>query len=79
MSFVDCEKYIKNVLAPLCKVFANLELYYKSIDIMKRWQFSFYDSLIIAAAIQADCNVLFSEDLQHQQKIHSLTIINPFI
>jgi len=46
---------------------------------MNKWQFSFYDSLIIAAALQAKCNVLYSEDLQHNQKVHSLTILNPFL
>ena len=79
MSIQDCEKYLKNVLSPLCQVFTSLDLYYKALDIMERWQFSFYDSLIIAASFQADCQILYSEDLQHNQKIQSLTIINPFL
>lgn len=79
MSIQDCEKYLKDVLSSLCKVFTNLELYFRALDIMERWKFSFYDSLIIAAALQVDCNILYSEDLQHNQKIQSLTIINPFL
>ena len=45
---------------------------------MERWGYSHYDSLIIAAALQADCEILYSEDLHHRQKIRDLTIIDPF-
>ncbi len=51
----------------------------KACHIASRYQFSFYDSLIIAAAIECDCQILYSEDLKHQQIIDgTLTIINPF-
>jgi predicted nucleic acid-binding protein len=79
LSIKDCEKYLKSVLLPLCEIYANYDLYHRALDIMERWHYSFYDSLIIAAALQTDCAVLYSEDLQHQQKIQSLTLINPFI
>ncbi len=41
--------------------------------------FSYWDSLMIASAIQNNCTILYSEDLQHQQKIQTLTVINPFV
>lgn len=41
--------------------------------------FSFYDALIIAAAIEAGCDVLYSEDLQHGRSIGGLAIVNPFL
>ena len=45
-----------------------------------RYRFSYFDSLIIAVALAADCNILFSEDMQHGQVIDGrLTIINPFV
>ncbi len=45
-----------------------------------RYNFSFYDSMIIAAALDSDCHTLYSEDMQHNQKIEGkLTIINPFL
>ena len=76
----EAEKYINQVLTPLCEVFANMELYIKAVKIMERWQYSFYDSLIIAAALQAECKILYTEDLQHGQLIEStLTIKNPFL
>jgi predicted nucleic acid-binding protein len=46
----------------------------------KAYSLSYWDSLIIAAAIDAGCVTLFSEDMQHGQTIEGcLTIINPFI
>jgi len=39
----------------------------------------FYNSLIIAVALQANCKNLYSEDLQHNQKIYDSTIVNPFL
>jgi predicted nucleic acid-binding protein len=39
----------------------------------------FFDSLIIAAALSAGCDRLYSEDLQHGQLIEGLTIVNPFL
>ena len=49
-------------------------------DIAKRYGYSFYDSLILAAALEADCQIIYSEDMQHGQIIeHTLKIINPFV
>ena len=40
---------------------------------------SFYDALIVAAAIEAGCDTLFTEDMQHGRKFGNLTIVNPFL
>jgi len=51
-----------------------------ALDIVERYGFSHYDSLIIAAALQAGCTTLYSEDMQHRQLIDNLMIvINPFL
>ncbi len=63
----------------MCEIYPNKELFIKGITLQKRWKYSFYDSLIIAAALKANCNILYSEDLQHGQVIDDLKIINPFI
>lgn len=39
---------------------------------------SFYDALIIAAALEAGCDTLYSEDLQHGRAFGGLAIVNPF-
>jgi predicted nucleic acid-binding protein len=43
-----------------------------------RYRFSFYDSMIVAAALTAGCRELLSEDLQHGQQIETMTIVDPF-
>jgi predicted nucleic acid-binding protein len=46
----------------------------------ERLGYSHYDSQIIAAALAADCSVLYSQDMQHGQLIDNrLTIVNPFV
>ncbi len=50
-----------------------------SLDMAARYGYSHYDSLILAAALEAGCSVLYSEDFQHNQVVENkLTIINPF-
>ncbi len=78
MSLHDSRKYLDTVLSGLCRVFMSIDLYRSALDIMERWGYSLYDSLIIAAALQADCDILYSEDLHHHQKIRGLTIVDPF-
>jgi predicted nucleic acid-binding protein len=79
LSHADCRVYLERVLSPLCEVFASIELYQFALGTAERWHYAFYDSLIIAAAAQAGCRTLYSEDLQHGQRIENLTIINPFV
>ena len=51
----------------------------KAFSISIKYQFSYWDSLIIASALENDCDILYTEDMQHNQKIEdALTIINPF-
>lgn len=40
---------------------------------------AFYDALIVASAIEAECDILYSEDMQHGRSIGGLTIVNPFV
>jgi predicted nucleic acid-binding protein len=50
----------------------------QALQIANRYQFSMYDSMIIASALEADCTTLYSEDMQDGEKIGGLTIRNPF-
>lgn len=50
-----------------------------AIKTAEQYRFSFYDSLIIAAALECKCSKLYSEDMSHGQLIEKqITIINPF-
>jgi predicted nucleic acid-binding protein len=51
----------------------------RAFDITERYGFSWYDSLVAASALEAGCDTLYTEDLQHGQLIdNKLTITNPF-
>lgn len=50
----------------------------QAIDLHRLHAYSFWDSLIIRMAQKTACRILYSEDMQHGQKISDLTIINPF-
>ena len=70
--------YLETVRAPLLRVSASVALYRRALEVQARWGFGFYDSLIVAAALAAGCTRLLSEDLQHGQRIETLTIHDPF-
>jgi len=70
-----------NSLAAMCKVeiisFPIIEL---AINIQEKFCFSSYNSLIIASALGAGCDTLYSDDMQNGQEIDGrLHIVNPFI
>jgi len=75
----DLQIYLSKVLFPVCEIYSSENLYLDALDITERWKYSFYDALIIASALEANCSILYSEDLQHNQKVKGLTIINPFL
>lgn len=75
----DARLYLRTVLAPLLKIMPSVELYERALETHSRYRYSFYDSLIIAAALEAGCQRLLSEDMQHGQQIEQLRIVNPFL
>jgi predicted nucleic acid-binding protein len=78
MTAAQAGRFLAEVLAPLCRVFASIELYRRALDLAERWRFSFYDALVVAAALQPGCRTLYTEDLPHGQRVESLHIRNPF-
>jgi predicted nucleic acid-binding protein len=51
-----------------------------ALQLKNRFQFSFLDSVIVASALEANCTILYSEDMHHGLVIENrLTIVNPFI
>ena len=79
VSTEETHTFFNTVLAPLWTVNPTRTFYRRGLDIQARYQFSFYDSLIVAAALGAGCQTLYSEDLQHNQHIEKLTVTNPFL
>ena len=51
----------------------------KALRLKKKYKLQYYDALIVATAMENNCNILFSEDMQHRQVIeNAVTILNPF-
>ena len=58
----------------------TIEMNEASLKIAERHGYNIYDALVVAAALQAGCTTLYSEDLQNGQIIdQKLTIRNPFV
>ncbi len=49
-----------------------------AIDLVRLHRFSFWDALVVQAALDAKCRVLYSEDLQSGRAVRGLRIVNPF-
>jgi predicted nucleic acid-binding protein len=71
-------RVLQDVLMPLWRVMPSEALYARALGVQSRYQYGFYDSLIIAAALELGCTRLLSEDLQDGQRIEGLTIEDPF-
>jgi predicted nucleic acid-binding protein len=56
----------------------TIEMHDAALRLAERYGCNIYDALILAAAIEAGCDLLYTEDMQNGQKIDSLTIRNPF-
>ena len=79
MSVAEAEQYLITVFRPLLAVHSSPALYVEAMRISGRYRLSWYDSIVVAAALQSDCDLLYSEDLQHWQMIEGLLIENPFL
>jgi predicted nucleic acid-binding protein len=74
----DARMLLDHVLLPLWRIMPSQALYHRALDVQDRYDYGFYDSLIIAGALQFGCRRLYTEDLQASQAIEQLTIENPF-
>jgi predicted nucleic acid-binding protein len=57
----------------------SLKTIFKAWKLREKYKYSYWDSLILASALENSCSILYSEDMQHGQAIEdNLKIINPF-
>lgn len=75
----EARHLLEQTLLPLYKETSAPSLYKRGLDVQFRYKYGFYDSIIIAAALELGCKTLYSEDMQHGQKIERMTIKNPFM
>jgi len=71
-----CARWLRRcIFQPVSR--STVELASRLID---KYDFQLFDGIIVASALEANCGVLYSEDMQHGQVIEaSLKIVNPYI
>ena len=75
----DIKKFIASSYKRYNVINFTKKTFIEACNIRTLYKFSYYDSLIISSAIESHCKILYSEDMQNNQKIYNnLTIINPF-
>lgn len=78
MSFIEIRDVLRSLRA-LCDVAPlTIETHDRALVIAERYGYTIYDSTIVAAALIAECDILYTEDLQDSQRISGLTLRNPF-
>jgi len=75
----DLESFVLTALFPMMAVSSSPSLVIEALRLHDENQLSWYDSLIVAAALQGGCRILYSEDLQHGRRFGDLVIENPFL
>jgi predicted nucleic acid-binding protein len=79
MAVAEAEQYLATVFRPLTVVHSSQTLFAEALRLNDRYRLSWYDALIVAAAIEGQCSLLYSEDLQHGQRFSDLQVENPFL
>ena len=78
LTIAEAEQFFVTVLKPLLAVYSSPALFLEGLRIAGRYKLHWYDALIVAAALEAKCAVLYSEDLQAGQSIEGVRVENPF-
>ncbi len=79
MTVAELELYFFKVLLPMMTIPSSSGLFLEALRLQTVNQFAWYDSLIVAAALQGGCRILYTEDLQHGRRFGDLVIQNPFL
>jgi predicted nucleic acid-binding protein len=55
------------------------EFVVRAVALARRYELSLWDALVVRAAIEAQCGVIFTEDLQDGMRFGELRVVNPFV
>jgi predicted nucleic acid-binding protein len=79
LSWTDTHTFLDMLRALLTVHPVTVETHETGLALSERYGLSIYDAMIAAAALQADCDTLWSEDMQHGMALDDgLRIVNPF-
>lgn len=71
--------YLDEVLFSLWKAYPDRDSYLTALQLKQELEISWWDALVVASALASDCKILYTEDLQHNQRIRTLQVVNPFL
>lgn len=75
----EADQVLGATFRPLLAVHSSYALYGRALELTRLHSISWYDSLIVAAALEANCHILYTEDLQNGRQFDKLKIQNPFL
>lgn len=78
LSESQCRDYVETVLQPMHAVSTTPELVVETLALTARYRISWYDALIVAAAIKVQAQELISEDLHPGLQVAGCTLISPW-
>jgi predicted nucleic acid-binding protein len=67
------------LLASLETAEIDASMVLRAVGVKQRWQLSYWDSLIIAAAERTRCAIVYSEDFTDGRRFGAVTVKNPFL
>jgi predicted nucleic acid-binding protein len=77
---IQIEKFINSCFIHYDIINLSKEIFITASKLRIKYSISYYDSIIVSAALENNCTVLYSEDMQHEQIVeNSLIIMNPFV
>jgi predicted nucleic acid-binding protein len=80
LSLDEVDEFLHPIVTTLSVFSVTLAIHRKGLVLAKQYSISVYDAFIVAAALDGNCKVLYSEDFHHGQLIEkNLKVINPFI
>ncbi len=78
MTAAEAEQYLVTVFRPLLAVHSSPAIYIEALRISSKHRLAWYDSLVVAGALEGHCKILYSEDFQDGREVEGLQIENPF-
>ena len=78
LTAAEAHAYFSLVLRPMLGVMFSASVLLRAIGIREKHLIRWYDALIVAAALEGECDTLYTEDFQHGIRIEGVRIQNPF-
>jgi predicted nucleic acid-binding protein len=79
-SHKQIESYLMEIAGQVEVSSLNLKTIESCLLVKEKYCYSWWDSLVLTSALETNCNILYSEDMQHGQIIeNTLKIVNPFV